>query len=187
MSPHEPFTLSSPVGPADHARGPAHAPVTIVEYGDFECPNCRQAVAVVKLLLGRFDNRVRFAYRHFPLEGVLPHAEMAAEAAECAGEQGKFWEMHDLLLDHQDELNPPALRRYADDLGLDADRFWEDVRTREFAPHIAEDVRTADESGVAGTPTFFINGRRHQGAYDVDTLNTAVRRAHNQARIRAAA
>ena len=171
----------------DHIRGPEEAPVTLLEYGDFECPYCGQAEPIVRELLQSFGADLRYVFRHLPLADVHPSAQMAAEAAEAAGAQGKFWEMHDLLLDHQDELNPPALRRYADDLGLDADRFWEDVRTREFAPHIAEDVRTADESGVAGTPTFFINGRRHQGAYDVDTLNTAVRRAHNQARIRAAA
>jgi protein-disulfide isomerase len=171
----------------DHIRGPDEAAVTLLEYGDFECPYCGQAEPIVRELLQSYGADLRYVFRHLPLADVHPNAQMAAEAAEAAGAQGKFWEMHDLLLDHQDALNPPALHRYADELGIDVDRFWEDVRTREYAPHVAEDVRTADESGVAGTPTFFINGRRHSGAYDIDTLNTAVRRAHNQARIRAAA
>jgi protein-disulfide isomerase len=171
----------------DHIRGPDEAAVTLLEYGDFECPYCGQAEPIVRELLQSYGADLRYVFRHLPLADVHPNAQMAAEAAEAAAAQGKFWEMHDALLEHQDALNPPALRRYAEDLGIDTDRFWEDVRTREYAPHIAEDVRTADESGVAGTPTFFINGRRHSGAYDIDTLNTAVRRAHNQARIRAAA
>jgi Na+/H+ antiporter NhaA len=171
----------------DHIRGPDEAPVTVLEYGDFECPYCGQAEPIVRELLQSFGADVRYVFRHLPLADVHPNAQMAAEAAEAAGAQGKFWDMHDLLLDHQDELTPGALRRYAEDLGLDVDRFWEEVRTREYAPHVAEDVRSADESGVAGTPTFFINGRRHAGAYDIDTLTTAVRRAHTQARIRAAA
>jgi len=180
--------LSDEVDPErDHIRGPDEAPVTLLEYGDFECPYCGQAEPIVRELLQSYSADLRYVFRHLPLADVHPNAQTAAEAAEAAAAQGKFWEMHDLLLDHQDALDPPALRRYADDLGIDVDRFWEDVRTREYAPHVAEDVRTADESGVAGTPTFFINGRRHAGAYDIDTLNTAVRRAHNQARIRAAA
>jgi protein-disulfide isomerase len=112
---------------------------------------------------------------------------MAAEASEAAAAQGRFWDMHDALFDHQDALAPAALRRYAQDLGLDVEHFWDEVRTREHAPRVGEDVRSADESGVAGTPTFFINGRRHQGAYDVDTLTTAVRQAHARARLAAAA
>ncbi len=119
MNRHEPFTLSPPVGPADHPLGPAHAPVTLVEYGDFECPNCRQAAAAVKLLLARFDNRVRFAFRHFPLKGLHSHAELAAEAAECTGEQGRFWEVADLLFENQGHLKLPQLRGYAQRLQLD--------------------------------------------------------------------
>src|SRR3954462_6640394 len=110
---------------------------------------------------------------------------MAAEAAEAAGGQGNFWGMHDTLLDHQDDLQPSDLSRYANDLGLDLDRFWDDLRTREYAPRVGEDVTTADASGVAGTPTFFINGRRHQGAYATETLSEAVRKARNRALLRA--
>ena len=109
---------------------------------------------------------------------------MAAEAAEAAAAQGAFWEMHDKLLDHQDELTPPDLGRYAEELGLDVERFWDELRRREHAPRVAEDVASADASGVAGTPTFFINGRRHQGAYDIDTLTAAVRKARHMVRLR---
>ena len=180
--------LSDEVDPErDHIRGPDEAPVTFLEYGDFECPYCGQAEAIVRELLQSFGADLRYVFRHLPLADVHPNAQTAAEAAEAAGAQGRFWEMHDLLLDHQDALTPGALRRYAEDLGLDVDRFWDEVRTREYAPRVVEDVRSADESGVAGTPTFFINGRRHAGAYDIDTLTTAVQRAHNRARIAAAA
>jgi Na+/H+ antiporter NhaA len=180
--------LSDEVDPErDHIRGPDEAPVTLLEYGDFECPYCGQAEAIVRELLQSFGADLRYVFRHLPLADVHPNAQTAAEAAEAAGAQGRFWEMHDLLLDHQDALTPGALRRYAEDLGLDVDRFWDEVRTREYAPRVVEDVRSADESGVAGTPTFFINGRRHAGAYDIDTLTTAVQRAHNRARIAAAA
>jgi Na+/H+ antiporter NhaA len=171
----------------DHLRGPEEAPVTLLEYGDFECPYCGQAEPIVRELLQSFGADLRYAFRHLPLADVHPNAQMAAEAAEAAGAQGRFWEMHDALLDHQDELSPNALRGYADELGLDVDRFWDEVRRRVYAPRVAEDVRSADESGVAGTPTFFINGRRHAGAYDIDTLNTEVRRAHNRATITAGA
>ena len=180
--------LSDEVDPErDHIRGPDEAPVTLLEYGDFECPYCGQAEAIVRELLQSFGADLRYVFRHLPLADVHPNAQTAAEAAEAAGAQGRFWEMHDLLLDHQDALTPGALRRYAEDLRLDVDRFWDEVRTREYAPRVVEDVRSADESGVAGTPTFFINGRRHAGAYDIDTLTTAVQRAHNRARIAAAA
>ena len=109
---------------------------------------------------------------------------MAAEAAEAAGAQGAFWEMHDKLLQHQDELTPPDLGRYADELGLDVERFWDELRRREYAPRVAEDVASADASGVAGTPSFFINGKRHQGAYDVETLTATVRAARTRVRLR---
>jgi Na+/H+ antiporter NhaA len=180
--------LSDEVDPArDHIRGPDEAPVTLLEYGDFECPYCGQAESAVRELLRSFGADLRYVFRHLPLADVHPNAQMAAEASEAAAAQGRFWEMHDALFDHQDALTPAALRRYAQDLGLDVERFWDEVRTREHAPRVAEDVRSADESGVAGTPTFFINGRRHQGAYDVDTLTTAVRRAHARVRLAAAA
>ena len=177
MSRHEPFTLSLPVGPADHARGPAHAPVTIVEYGDFECPNCRQAVAVVKLLLGRFDNRVQFAYRHFPLEGVHPHAEMADEAAECAGEQGKFWEMHDLLFENQSHLTLPHLRGYAARLQLDMARFDAELTDHVYLQRVREHIASGRDSGVRSTPGFFVNSRIQDVSFGHHLLLEAVEAA----------
>jgi Na+/H+ antiporter NhaA len=161
----------------DHIRGPDDAPVTLLEYGDFQCPYCGQAEQVIRELLSAQGGDVRYVWRHLPLNDVHPRAQMAAEASEAAAEQGKFWEMSDLLLNHQDELGPRDLRRYAEELDLDVDRFVEELRTREYAPRISEDVASADESGVSGTPTFFINGRRHYGVYDIDTLTDAVRAA----------
>jgi protein-disulfide isomerase len=142
---------------------------------------------VVRELLAEFGDELRYVFRHLPLEDVHPHAQLAAEAAEAAGAQGRFWEMHDLLFAHQDALEPADLRRYAEELGLDVDRFWEEVRSRAHARRIAEDVRSAEESGVAGTPTFFVNGRRHQGAYDAETLGAAVRLARHRAQLGTAA
>ena len=165
----------------DHARGPADAPVTLVEYGDFECPYCGQAEPVVRKLLADFGE-LRYVWRHLPLNDVHPHAQIAAEAAEAAGAQGKFWEMYDLLFAHQSELLRRDLLGYADQLGLDTQRFREDLLKRRLAPRVAQDVESADLSGVSGTPSFFINGRRHYGAYDIDTLAAGVRAA----RVRAA-
>jgi Na+/H+ antiporter NhaA len=163
----------------DHIRGPVNAPVTLVEYGDFECPYCGQAEPVVRELLGDFAD-VRYVWRNLPLNDVHPHAQIAAEAAEAAGDQGAFWEMHDLLFAHQDALNPGDLTSYAEQLGLDVDRFARDLREHATAARIAEDVDSADLSGVSGTPTFFVNGRRHYGAYDIKTLSNAVRVAGAQ-------
>ena len=132
---------------------------------------------MIRELLDSFGDDLRYVWRHLPLNDVHPNAQMAAEAAEAAAAQGAFWEMHDKLLDHQDELTPPDLGRYAEELGLDVERFWDELRRREHAARVAEDVASADASGVAGTPTFFINGRRHQGAYDIETLTEAVRAA----------
>jgi len=168
--------LAVPVGPADHARGPADAAVSLVEYGDFECPFCGRAEPVVRELLRDFGD-VTYVWRHLPLNDVHPQAQMAAEAAEAAAEQGAFWEMHDLLLDHQDALEPDDLIGHADELGLDVERFADDLRDRVGAMRVADDVDSADLSGVSGTPTFFVNGRRHYGAYDIDTLSAAVRAA----------
>ena len=183
-----PEELSAPVDPErDHIRGPDDAPVTLVEYLDYECPYCGRAEATVRELLEAFSVELRYVFRHLPLDDVHPHAELAAEAAEAAGAQGKLWEMHDLLFAHQDALEPAELRAYAAQLGLDVDRFWDEVRSRTYARRVAEDVRSADESGVAGTPTFFINGLRHQGAYDLETLSEAVRLAKHRAKLEAAA
>jgi Na+/H+ antiporter NhaA len=169
--------LGAPVDPRrDHIRGPARAPVTIVEYGDFECPYCGQAESALRqLLTGHGD--IRYVWRHLPLNDVHPHAQLAAEATEAAADQGAFWEMHDLLLGHQGALLMSDLMRYANDLGLDALRFRGHLARRAGAARIAEDVDTADLSGVAGTPTFFINDRRHHGAYDITALTSAVKAA----------
>jgi Na+/H+ antiporter NhaA len=169
--------LTDPVdSERDHVRGPDDAPVTLVEYADFECPYCGQAEPVVRELLGRFGGNLRYVFRHLPLVDVHEHAQLAAEAAEAAGAQGRFWEMHDLLFAHQDALTLQDLERYARELGLDVDRFAERLRTRKYAPRVARDVDGADQSGVAGTPSFFINGRRQTGAYDLDTLSAMVAR-----------
>jgi Na+/H+ antiporter NhaA len=160
----------------DHIRGPVDAPVTVVEYGDFECPYCGMAEPVLRELRREFGD-VRYVWRHLPLNDVHPQAQLAAEASEAAAAEGKFWEMHDLLLDHQDGLGPDDLIGYAQQLGLDVERFTEDVRARIGAARVADDVDSADLSGVSGTPTFFINGRRHYGAYDIATLSAAVRAA----------
>lgn len=169
--------LGVPVDPErDHLRGPAEAPVTVVEYGDFECPYCGKAEPVVRELLADFGD-VRYVWRHLPLSDVHPNAELAAEASEAAAAQGAFWEMHDLLLDHQGELLPRDLHAYAQDLDLDPDRFRDDLHHHAHAPRIEEDVDSADISGVTGTPTFFVNERRHDGAYDIETLAAAVKAA----------
>jgi Na+/H+ antiporter NhaA len=173
--------LAMSVDPArDHLRGPQAAPVSLVEYGDFECPYCGRAEPVVRELLSDHGEDVLFAFRHLPLTDVHPHAQMAAEAAEAAGAQGKFWEMHDLLLAHQDELEPMHLVGYAEQLGLDVPRFRDELRRRVYAPRVAEDVTDAEASQVTGTPTFFVNGRRHHGAYDIDTLESAIRDARQR-------
>ena len=168
----------------DHVRGPADAPVTLVEYGDFECPYCGQAEPVVRELLADFGDDLRYVWRHLPLTDVHPNAQSAAEAAEAAAEQGAFWQMRDLLFRHQDALSKRDLVRYAAELGLDADRFLEDLRTRAGAAKVESDVAGADLSGVSGTPTFFVNGRRHHGAYDIESLAAAVRVARARAVIR---
>jgi Na+/H+ antiporter NhaA len=168
----------------DHVRGPLEAPVTVVEYGDFECPYCGQAEPVVRELLRDFGD-IRYVWRHLPLNDVHPNAQLAALAAEAADEQGKFWEMHDLLLDHQDALDLPDLVGYAGRLGLDVERFEADLRGHSGAAHIAEDVDTADLSSVSGTPTFFVNGRRHYGAYDIASLTSAVKAARARAAVAA--
>jgi protein-disulfide isomerase len=176
--------LAEDVDPTrDHVRGPDDAPVTLVEYGDFECPFCGQAEPVVRELLESFDDDVRYVWRHLPLNDVHNSAQLAAEAVEAASAQGAFWEMYDAFLSHQDALTPQDITRIAKDLDLDVDRFWSEVRRHEYARRVAEDVASADASGVSGTPSFFINGRRHQGAYDIDTLTAAVRAARNRARL----
>jgi protein-disulfide isomerase len=168
----------------DHVRGPVEAPVTVVEYGDFECPYCGRAEPVVRELLREFGD-VTYVWRHLPLTDVHPNAQLAAEAAEAAADQGAFWELHDLLLDNQDALRPDDLVDYAERIGLDVDRFMTALSEHAGATRVAEDVDSADLSGVSGTPTFFINGRRHYGAYDIATLSAAVRAAGARATLSA--
>jgi Na+/H+ antiporter NhaA len=166
----------------DHIRGPDDAPVTLLEYGDFECPYCGQAERAIRELLAGHGDDVRYVWRHLPLNDVHPTAQLAAEASEAAAAQGRFWDMYDRLLSHQSELAPRDLVRHAGELGLDVERFRDELRRREYAARVSEDVASADESGVSGTPTFFINGRRHYGVYDLDTLTEAVRAAKTRAR-----
>jgi Na+/H+ antiporter NhaA len=168
----------------DHIRGPKKSLVTLVEYGDFECPYCGQAEPAVRGLLREYGE-LRFVFRHLPLTEVHPHAQLAAEAAEAADLQGKFWEMHDMLMDHQGALTFRDLNGYAESIGLDTDKFSEDLRKHAGAYRVAEDVDSADLATVAGTPTFFINGIRHYGAYDLAALKEAVHTAKARAAIRA--
>src|SRR5215471_15159155 len=172
--------LAEPVDPdRDHIRGPDDASVTVVEYGDFQCPYCGMAETAVREV--RSDADVRFVWRHLPLTDVHPQAQIAAEAAEAAAAQGAFWEMHDLLLTRQDRLRIADLLRYADELGLDHARFQGDLKRHMYAARVAQDVESADVSGVSGTPTFFINGQRHYGAYDAKTLTAAIKVARARA------
>ncbi len=165
----------------DHVRGPEDAPVTLLEYGDFECPYCGQAEQTIRELLVGQGTDVRYVWRHLPLNDVHPYAQLAAEASEAAGAQGSFWEMSETLLAHQGDLGFRDLMHYAEELELDVERFTSELREGEFADRILADVASADESGVTGTPTFFINGRRHYGLYDLQTLTEAVTAAKRRA------
>ena len=173
--------LAVPVDPErDHIRGPSESLVTIVEYGDFECPYCGQAEPIVRELLAAYGE-VRYVWRNLPLTDVHPRAELAAEAAEVAGAFGKFWEMHDLLLVNQDKLRPEQLVAHAESLGIDPDKFHQLVKKHVKRGRIDEDLDSAALSGVSGTPTFFVNGQRHYGAYDIDALKAAVKQAKARA------
>jgi len=174
MSQQHSFELAVPLQNTDHVLGASHAPVTIVEYGDFECPNCKQAAPAVKLLLERFAGRTRFAFRHFPLEEVHSHALGAALAAECAGGQGKFWEMHDLLFANQDHLKLPQLRSYAERLQLDMARYTAEMDDQVYLQRIREHQEGAHRSGVRATPTFFVNGRLQDVSFGMRALFDAV-------------
>jgi protein-disulfide isomerase len=158
MQPRPPIDLAVPAGASDHVIGPEHAPVTVVEYGDFECPNCKQAAPAVKLLLERFSERVRFIYRHFPQETLHPHALRAAETAECAAGQGRFWPMHDLLFANQDHLLGKHLRRYAEQLELDMARYDAEMDDEVYLQRIREHIDGGLKSHLRSTPGFFVNG-----------------------------
>jgi protein-disulfide isomerase len=176
-TPH-PVDLAVPVESTDHTLGPDHAPVTVVEYGDFECPNCKQAAPAVKLLLERFPERVRFAYRHFPLEGLHPHALAAAEAAECAGAQGRFWQMHDLLFENQDRLLGKHLHGYADRLQLDMALFTAEMDDHVYLQRVREHIESGRRSHVRATPGFFVNGRIVDVSFGLRALTEAVQALH---------
>jgi protein-disulfide isomerase len=183
MAQHGAFELTVPVSAIDHLTGSAHAPVTVVEYGDFECPNCKQAQSALKLLLERFDGRVRLAFRNFPLEDAHPHALAAAEAAECAGAQGKFWPMHDLLFANQARLKPKDLHGYAERLDIDMARFTAEMDDHVYLQRVREDLESGVESGVRSTPTFFVNDRIEDVSFGLRSLFDAVEaRLHSAAR-----
>lgn len=168
------FALKAPVVATDHAIGPDDARITVVEYGDFECPNCKQAAPAVKLLLGRFAGRVRFVYRHFPLEEVHPHSLAAAEAAASAGAQGKFWPMHDLLFVQQARLEREYLFSYADRIRLDMARFTADMDEHRCLQRVRDDQQSGRASGVRSTPTFFVNRERHDVSFGLLSLFESV-------------
>jgi protein-disulfide isomerase len=175
--------LTLPPDERDHALGPADAPVTLVEYGDFECPNCLMAHPIVKAARRRLGDRLRVIWRHFPLSEIHPHARHAAEAAEAAAEQGKFWAMHDAILDHQHALEDEDLARYADGVGADGARVLEALREGTYAARVRADFRGGVRSGVNGTPTFFVNGARYDGAWaDEGAFIRALRRAADAVR-----
>jgi protein-disulfide isomerase len=163
-------TLAEPVGKKDHVQGSASAPVTLLEYGDYECSFCGEAYPVLKKIQKQMGDNLRFVFRNFPLREVHPHAFAAAEAAEAADAQGKFWEMHDMLYEHQDNLEPEALVSYAKKLGLDVERFVKDVNAGTFAAKIKHDFQTGLMSGVNGTPSLFINDERYDGGYEPGPL-----------------
>jgi protein-disulfide isomerase len=166
--------LRRPVGPEDHLIGSPNAPITLVEYGDYQCPYCAAAHRQVKRLLEELGDQVAYVFRHFPLTQVHPQSMQAAEAAEAAGAQGQFWEMHDLLFDNQAALDHASLISYADALGLDVPRFLKDLREHRFESRIRRDFMDGVRSGVNGTPTFFINGVRHEGGYTFEALLDAI-------------
>jgi protein-disulfide isomerase len=182
MSHLEPHLLTVPVSERDHIQGAFNAPMTLVEYGDYECPYCGAAYPFVKEVQRTMGDRLAFVFRHFPLVSAHPHALIAAEAAEAAGAQGQFWPMHDRLYEHQHALDPQSLVKHAASLGLDLERFVEDLETHRHLPRIREDLASGARSGVNGTPTFFVNGVRHEGAYDATNLISALTRTARVAR-----
>jgi protein-disulfide isomerase len=161
----------------DHIQGPADAPVTLVEYGDFECPYCGAAYPIIKQVQALMGERLRFVFRHFPITTSHPHAEHAAEASEAAASQGRFWPMHDLLFENQKNLEDRHLHAYAERLGLDVERFDAELAGHVHAARVREDFMSGVRSGVNGTPTFYVNGVRHDDSYEIGTLLPALERA----------
>lgn len=172
---HRTANLAIPVNEGrDHIIGKSTAPVTIVEYGDYECPHCRQAHFMLQELMAQLSDQVRLAFRNFPLAEIHPHAAHSAEAAECAGAQGKFWDMHDTLFERQEALEDDDLVAYAAEFGLDLERFQLELFNGIHRPRVRQDFIGGVRSGVNGTPTFFINGERHDGPWDLYSLSAAV-------------
>jgi protein-disulfide isomerase len=170
--------LTTPVSEErDHIQGPADAPVTLVEYADYQCPYCGAAHPIVQEVQARMGNRLRFVFRNFPISTSHPRAEQAAEAAEAAAAQGRFWPMHDVIFENQKRLGDCDLRDYADQVGLDLERFDEELAEHVHAARVHEDFMSGVRSGVNGTPTFFVNGARHDDSYEVETLLAALERA----------
>jgi protein-disulfide isomerase len=171
------MNLSVAVGKTDHALGPEDAPVTLVEYGDYQCPYCADMNPMIKAITKAMGAQLRFVFRHMPLLEMHPYAQHAAEAAEAAGAQGKFWEMHDAILQQQSELGTDLLHQLAVKINLNVTQFSDDVESRRYRPRVKRDFMGGMRSGVAGTPTFFINGKRYEGALDHGPLLSAVGRA----------
>jgi protein-disulfide isomerase len=166
--------LSMPLTSRDHFQGPRDAPLELVEYGDYECPHCKAAYPAVKQLQAEFDKNLRFAYRHFPLVEIHPLAEPAAEAAEAAGAQAKFWQMHDLLFQYSPRLEAANLLAIAAEIDIDIRRFGYELATHRHLPRVRDDIESGTNSGVRGTPTFFVNGVHHEGGYDFESLREAL-------------
>jgi protein-disulfide isomerase len=175
--PSKPTTLTVPVNRSDHIRGSESAKVTLIEYGDFECATCGQAYHAVKILLDHFGSRVRFVFRHFPLREAHPHAELAAEAAESAGAQDKFWPMHDLLFENQLHLKAKTLRQYAEKMELDLVRFDHEMNDHLYLQRIQESIQSGKKSKVRSTPAFFINGVLHDVSFGLEQLQQAIETA----------
>ena len=173
----KPDWMTVPISDRDHIRGNSNAPVTLVEYGDYECPDCEHAAPIVNQLRRKFEDRMRFVFRHFPQLTIHPHASVAAQAAEAAGVQGKFWEMHDVLFKHQKDLADHDITHFALLIGLELYRFEADMSSERFTARVREDHESGVESGVKGTPTFFINGARYRGAATLQDLSSAIENA----------
>ncbi|HEY0746195.1 MAG TPA: DsbA family protein [Steroidobacteraceae bacterium] len=174
MTPTHPVTLAVPPEPTDHAKGSEHARVVVVEYGDFECPSCKVAATTPELLVERFPNQVRFIFRHFPLEEAHPHALLAAESAETAGAQGKFWEMHDVLFRNQLHLKAADLYHYASELGLDMARYVAEMDDHIYLQKVREHIAGGRLSHIRATPTFFVNGAVQDISFGMKALHDAV-------------
>jgi protein-disulfide isomerase len=175
----ETVKLTLPVGQRDHTEGAKTAPVTLVEYGDYECPYCGRAYPIIRQVQKNLGNKLCFIFRNFPITQIHPHAQHAAEAAEAAASQNKFWEMHDYLYEHQQALDDNHLEKYASKLGLDTTKFNHDMASHAYAQRVREDFLSGVRSGVNGTPTFYINGIRYNGSWDLESLLKTLRSRFN--------